>query len=102
MGLTSEVLRDWASLLMGPSAFAIIVATIVAFSLPVLLHIYIHHVKTSDVTSLPTFLLLGPSGAGKTALITQVRFVAWSNDSLHRVAARAYLCTHSSSEEAKP
>ena len=71
----SDVLVDVLSWAMGPSILAIIVATVVALSFPIFLHIYIHHVRPGSVTTLPTFLLLGPSGAGKTTLLTQVRLI---------------------------
>ncbi|KAI9803285.1 MAG: hypothetical protein M1825_002076 [Sarcosagium campestre] len=69
MGLV-EILRDGVSSLMGPSIFAIIIATIIALSLPLLLHLYIY--RSASKASLPTFLLLGLSGAGKSAFVTHV------------------------------
>ncbi|KAI9841047.1 MAG: hypothetical protein M1837_001018 [Sclerophora amabilis] len=65
-----DLLRDWMTQLLGPSMLAILVATIVALSLPLLLHLYIY--RSTGSTNLPTFLLVGPSGSGKTALTTHL------------------------------
>ncbi|KAI9760951.1 MAG: palmitoyltransferase akr1 [Chaenotheca gracillima] len=63
-----DVAQDWATWLLGPSLLSIFIGTIVALSLPLLLHLYIYRSRTS--TNLPTFLLVGPGGSGKTALAT--------------------------------
>lgn len=59
--------------MMGPSPLAILVTLIVALSVPLLLHLVIYRSTSSN--TLPSFLLVGPSGAGKTALLT---LVYWS------------------------
>ncbi|KAG6999338.1 signal recognition particle receptor beta subunit [Physcia stellaris] len=54
--------------MMGPSPLAIVVTLIVALSIPLFLHLVIYRSTSSN--TLPSFLLIGPSGAGKTALLT--------------------------------
>lgn len=60
-----------ATLLFDGNIVAIAIAVIFTFGVPILLHI----VFFRSVTSPPShnFLLLGPSGAGKTAFTTLVR-----------------------------
>jgi signal recognition particle receptor subunit beta len=58
------------SLLEG-SPFAIAVTALIAFGLPVLLHFIFYRAVASPPRS--NFLLLGPAGAGKTALLSLVR-----------------------------
>ncbi|KAL8682298.1 MAG: hypothetical protein Q9186_001667 [Xanthomendoza sp. 1 TL-2023] len=50
-----------------PSPLLILISVLLVVSIPLLLHLVIYS-RTSD--TLPTILLLGPSGAGKTALVT--------------------------------
>ncbi|KAL8806757.1 MAG: hypothetical protein Q9182_001155 [Xanthomendoza sp. 2 TL-2023] len=50
-----------------PSPLLILISVLLVVSIPLLLHLVIYS-TTSD--TLPTILLLGPSGAGKTALVT--------------------------------
>ena len=64
--------QDWASDLLGPSLYAILIATVIAFALPIGLHFYLHYYKPGRVTNLPSFLLIGPSGSGKTSVLTHV------------------------------
>ncbi len=63
--------QSWASSLMGPTPLAIGVAILLVLSVPLFLHLVIY--RSSSSTTLPSFLLVGPSGAGKTALLTLVR-----------------------------
>jgi hypothetical protein len=58
------------SLLEG-SPFAIAITALIAFGLPVLLHFIFYRAVASPPRS--NFLLLGPAGAGKTALLSLVR-----------------------------
>ena len=62
--------QSWLSSMMGPSPLAIVVKLIVALSIPLFLHLVIYRSPSSN--TLPSFLLIGPSGAGKTALLTLV------------------------------
>ncbi|KAI9782301.1 MAG: hypothetical protein M1816_001914 [Peltula sp. TS41687] len=66
----STTVQRWATALMGPSITAILIGTIVATTLPLLLHYFIY--RSNAKTGLPAFLLVGPSGSGKTALLTQL------------------------------
>ncbi|KAL8873578.1 MAG: hypothetical protein Q9174_000970 [Haloplaca sp. 1 TL-2023] len=50
-----------------PSPAALIISFLLIFSIPLLLHLVIYR-TTSD--TLPTIVLVGPSGAGKTSLLT--------------------------------
>jgi signal recognition particle receptor subunit beta len=62
--------EDWLTWAFSPSISAILVTLVVSLSLPILIHWYLY--KKAVARELPTFLLLGPSGAGKTALLTLV------------------------------
>ena len=59
----------WLTRLLSGDPLVILVAVLITFSLPVLMHVYFY--TASETASLtPTFLLLGPSGAGKTSLLS--------------------------------
>ena len=60
------------SRLLSGDPWAILLAFVVALSLPILLHSFLYR-TSSRHTATPTFLLLGISGAGKTSLLTLVR-----------------------------
>ncbi|RDW90885.1 signal recognition particle receptor subunit beta [Aspergillus mulundensis] len=57
-----------ATKLLEGSPFGIAIAVLITFGVPVLLHIIFYRTVASPPSS--NFLLLGPSGAGKTALLT--------------------------------
>lgn len=59
------------SKLLSGNPFAILIAFVVSFSIPFLLHIFLYSTYSQSTTT-PTFLLLGSSGAGKTSLLTLV------------------------------
>ena len=67
---------DWHSFggiitsLLDGNAIAIAVTVLFAFGLPVLLHLIFYRSAASPPSS--NFLLLGPSGAGKTSLLSLV------------------------------
>ncbi|KAK0268201.1 hypothetical protein LTR91_003591 [Friedmanniomyces endolithicus] len=61
-------LEDWLTWALSPSISAILVTLIFSLTLPILIHTYLY--KRAVAKELPTFLLLGPSGAGKTSLLT--------------------------------
>ena len=63
--------------LLSGHPLTILLAFVVAFSLPLLLHLFLYRTSTRAVTS-PTFLLLGTSGTGKTSLLTLVSLEALS------------------------
>ena len=58
---------------MSPTPLAIGVAVLLVLSIPLFLHLLIY--RSTASTTLPSFLLIGPSGAGKTALLTLVRIM---------------------------
>lgn len=60
-----------ATLLLDGNPIAIVIALVVAFGVPVFLHFFFYRAAASPPSS--NFLLLGPSGAGKTAFTTLVR-----------------------------
>lgn len=61
---------SWAVWAFSPSISAIVVTLLVSLSLPILLHYYLY--RKSVPKQLPTILLLGPRGGGKTSLLTSV------------------------------
>ena len=61
---------------MGPTPLAIGLAVLFVFSIPLFLHLVIY--RSTSSSTLPSFLLVGPSGAGKTALLTLVRPIFYS------------------------
>lgn len=63
-------LQDFFVFTLSPSLAAIVTLFLVALTLPLLLHSYIY--RTRAAINLPAFLLVGPSGAGKTSLLTLV------------------------------
>ncbi|KAI9832636.1 MAG: hypothetical protein M1819_004221 [Sarea resinae] len=60
--------EHWLTGLLHPSPTIILLTTCVVLFLPIFLHHFIFRSTTS--TNLPSFLLIGPKGAGKTALLT--------------------------------
>jgi len=67
---TSQKLLNFFEFTLSPSISAILVTLLLALTLPLLLHSYLY--RTREAANLPAFLLVGPSGAGKTALLTLV------------------------------
>ncbi|KAL4749370.1 hypothetical protein BDW72DRAFT_178318 [Aspergillus terricola var. indicus] len=65
-----ELLETVATKLLEGSPFGIAVAVIITIGVPILLHLIFYRTVASPPSS--NFLLLGPSGAGKTALLTLV------------------------------
>ncbi|KAL4761901.1 signal recognition particle receptor subunit beta [Aspergillus foveolatus] len=63
-----ELLEAVATKLLEGSLFSIAVAVIITIGVPILLHLIFYRTVASPPSS--NFLLLGPSGAGKTALLT--------------------------------
>lgn len=57
--------------LFSPSAPVLVAAVVVIFLTPLLLHLFVFGSRAA--TTLPTFLLVGPAGSGKTSLMTAVR-----------------------------
>lgn len=61
---------SWLTNGLAPYKSTIIIAFIISVLLPILTHLYLYR-SVAAVTT-PTFLVVGPSGAGKTALVTKV------------------------------
>lgn len=61
---------SWLTAAFAPKLSTIAFTFILAILLPILLHQFIY--RKANPTTLPTFLLIGPSGGGKTALLTLV------------------------------
>lgn len=59
-----------ATNLLDGNPIAILVTVLIAFGLPLLLHYFLYRSAASPTSSF--FILLGPSGAGKTALFSLV------------------------------
>ena len=57
--------------LLSGNIYAILFAIFVAFSLPLLIHFLLYRSAIKASTT-PTFILLGPSAAGKTSLLNLV------------------------------
>jgi len=62
--------QEWLTWSFSPSISAILITLLVSILSPILIHLYLYHKRT--VTTVPSFLVLGPSGAGKTSLLTLV------------------------------
>ncbi|KAK4943446.1 hypothetical protein LTR10_016937 [Elasticomyces elasticus] len=60
---------SWPTRLFSGDPIAILIAFLVTISLPALLHLYFYS-QTARAKVVPTFLLLGSSGAGKTSLVS--------------------------------
>jgi signal recognition particle receptor subunit beta len=65
-----ELFEAVATKLLEGSPLGIAIAVIITFGVPILLHFLFYRAVASPPSS--NFLLLGPSGAGKTALLTLV------------------------------
>lgn len=61
---------SWVTAAFAPKPATMALTLFLAIVLPILLHQFIYRKATP--TNLPVFLLIGPSGAGKTALLTLV------------------------------
>lgn len=71
VAMAHSTLTDLFAFTLGPSGWAVLLVTLIVISIPVSLHLYWFNSRSS--TTLPSFLLTGPSGAGKTSLLTLVR-----------------------------
>ncbi|RYC54098.1 hypothetical protein CHU98_g12110, partial [Xylaria longipes] len=63
-----EDLKRALEYILTPSTPVITVGLLIVFLVPVLVHLYI--TQQTPYTSLPFILLAGPSGGGKTSLLT--------------------------------
>lgn len=61
---------SWLTRGLGPHLSTIIITAIITLLLPVLLHFVLYRVRKP--LKPPSFLVVGPTGAGKTSLVTNV------------------------------
>jgi len=66
--MSSSAMQQWAYALLTPSPLGLIIAILLAISIPILLHSFVF--RTSGLVTLPSIILIGPSGSGKTSLLT--------------------------------
>jgi signal recognition particle receptor subunit beta len=62
---------SWLTAAFSPNPSTIIVTFLIALILPILLHTVLYR-SAAATAAVPTFLLVGPSGGGKTAFATLV------------------------------
>lgn len=62
---------SWLTAAFAPNLTTIFITVVVAIALPILFHTFLYR-KAAASQSQPTFLLVGPSGGGKTAFATLV------------------------------
>ncbi|KAF2774566.1 P-loop containing nucleoside triphosphate hydrolase protein [Teratosphaeria nubilosa] len=60
--------QQWLTWSFSPSVSAIFVTLFISLIIPILIHTYLY--RKAVAQELPTVLLVGPSGAGKTSLLT--------------------------------
>jgi hypothetical protein len=65
-------IAQFAEALLSPSPLGFLVAIILVLSIPIFIHSYL--ARGSSLTTLPSILLIGPVGSGKTSLQTLVGF----------------------------
>ena len=65
-----SVVEQWMTWAFSPTISAILVTLLISLISPLLIHYYLYRKAVSE--ELPSFLLIGPSGAGKTSLLTLV------------------------------
>lgn len=63
-----DALKHFVELIMTPSAPVFIIGGLIVLIVPILMHLWV--TKSTTYTVLPSVLLTGPSGAGKTSLHT--------------------------------
>ncbi|MCJ1444610.1 MAG: hypothetical protein MMC23_005112 [Stictis urceolatum] len=66
--MAESSLTDKLAALLSPSPTIIITSILIALLVPLILHLALF--RTSSSTTLPSFLLVGPSNSGKTSLLT--------------------------------
>lgn len=66
----SSSTQEWLTWSFSPTLSAIILTLLISLLSPLAVHYYLYKSRASS--TVPSFLLLGPSGAGKTSLSTLV------------------------------
>ncbi|KAF2877617.1 signal recognition particle receptor beta subunit-domain-containing protein [Massariosphaeria phaeospora] len=82
---------SWLTAALAPTPSTIALTLFVALVLPILVHLFLY--RQAAPTALPTFVLVGPSGGGKTALLTlaERKTVAQTHTSTAPLAIEALL-----------
>jgi len=73
--------NGWAAWSFSPTISAILVTFLISLLSPILFHYFLY--RRSAPKQLPTILLLGPSGGGKTTLLTSVSCIRRSLNTKH-------------------
>jgi hypothetical protein len=74
--------RNIATSLLSSNPIAILITAVIAITLPILFHLFLYLNVVSESSTY--FLLLGPSGAGKTSLLSLVSSPATFNAHVHK------------------
>jgi hypothetical protein len=74
MGNNGNWDNSWIAWSFSPSISAILATFLISIILPILFHYFLY--RKSAPKQLPTILLLGPSGGGKTTLLTSVSIIS--------------------------
>ncbi|KAI1175979.1 signal recognition particle receptor beta subunit [Nemania sp. FL0916] len=95
-----ERLKSFLEYILTPSVPVITIGLLIVFLAPILLHLFI--TRQTPYTSLPSILLAGPAGAGKTSLLTLLERGSAAPASTHTSqSAHAVELTVSSAEGEK-
>ncbi|KAH7064147.1 signal recognition particle receptor beta subunit-domain-containing protein [Paraphoma chrysanthemicola] len=83
---------SWLTAALSPKPSTILLTIVVALVLPILVHTWLYR-KAAATAALPTFLLVGPSGGGKTAFttLTERSSVAQTHTSTNPLTIEALL-----------
>jgi hypothetical protein len=70
MAVDMNTAREWLTWSFSPTIGAMLFTLLLSLSLPIIFHLFLYRQRAAVVV--PSFVLLGPSGAGKTTLVTLV------------------------------
>jgi signal recognition particle receptor subunit beta len=73
---------SWLTAAFAPRASTMLATFLLMILVPILLHYFLY--RAAAAPAVPTFIVLGPSGAGKTSLVTHVRAHSLQNSIPHR------------------
>ncbi|KAG9511789.1 P-loop containing nucleoside triphosphate hydrolase protein, partial [Aureobasidium melanogenum] len=68
MAVDMNTAREWLTWSFSPTIGAMLFTLLLSLSLPIIFHLFLYRQRAAVVV--PSFVLLGPSGAGKTTLVT--------------------------------